>query len=103
MNLLEKTIHNLGHKRTIRHNEQLLKLVCLIRTEDRRPFQADWYKGKESYLIGVDENGHFFLRDSGGSVFKLDPLTQEKEHMARSETNFLNNIEWDEPETFIQK
>jgi len=103
MNLLEKIIHNLGFKRTIHHNGQLLKLVCLIREEDRRPFQADWYKGKESYLIAVDENGHFFLRHSGGYIFKLDPVTKEEERIAKSETNFLNSIDWDEPETFIKK
>ncbi|WP_299247467.1 hypothetical protein [uncultured Aquimarina sp.] len=95
MTPLEKTINNLGLIRTIRHNEQVYKLICLIRTEDRRPFQADWYQGKESYLVAVDENGHFFLRHSGGYIFRLDPNTKKEEQIAKSEIEFINMIVWD--------
>ncbi|MEW7280379.1 hypothetical protein ABW636_17445 [Aquimarina sp. 2201CG1-2-11] len=95
MTLLEQTINNLGVKGTIQHNGQRIRLVCLIHTKDRRPFQADWYKGKESYLVAVDENGHFFLRHSGGYIFKLDPNTKKEEQIAKGENEFINMIGWD--------
>ena len=103
MTLLERTINNLGVKGTIQHNGERIRLVCLIRAEDRRPFQAIWYSEKEAYLVAVDENGHFFLRHSGGYIFKLDSITQKEEHIAKSETDFLRSIDWDEPENVIEK
>jgi len=96
MNQLEKAIHNLGLKRTIHFNNQVFKLVCLIREEDKRPFQATWWKKKEVTLIAVDERGHFFLRHANGSVFSLDPVTKKEESIVKSEKEFINMIDWDE-------
>ena len=93
MNKLEKTIKNLGIRRTINFNNQVFKLICLLREEDRRPFQAEWWRGKESYLIAVDENGNFFLRHSGGHIFRLDPISKNEEIIAKSESEFLDMIE----------
>lgn len=96
MSPLEKAIHNLGLKGTLNYNDKTLKLVCLIRTEDRRPFRVKWWNKSESYLIAVTENGHFLLRHSGGAIFKLDPLTKEEETIAISEKEFINRITWNE-------
>lgn len=92
---LENTIHNLGIKRTINFNGKIIKLACLLREEDRRPFQADWWKGKQSYLVAVDDNGNFILRHSGGYIFRIQPADMEEEILAKSEGEFISMIDWD--------
>jgi len=89
---LENAIYNLGLKRTISFNNQELKLACLLREEDRRPFQADWWKGKQSSMVAADDNGHFYLRHSGGYIFKVDPVSKEEEIIAKNEREFLSMI-----------
>lgn len=89
---LEIAINNLGIKRVINFNGAVLKLACLLREEDRRPFQAEWWKGKQSYIIAVDDSGHFYLRHSGGYIFKVDPVSQEQETLAKNEEEFLSMI-----------
>ena len=89
---LENSIKNLGIKRVINFNGTELKLACLLRQEDRRPFQAEWWKGKQSYMVAVDDNGHFYLRHCGGCIFKIDPVTQQQETLAKNEEEFLSMI-----------
>jgi len=89
---LENSIKNLGIKRVINFNGTVLKLACLLREEDRRPFQAEWWKGKQSYMIAVDDNGHFYLRHCGGYIFKVDPVTKQQEILAKNEEEFLSMI-----------
>ena len=103
MTVLEKAIHNLSFKNTIRFNGKLFKLVCLIRDEDRRPFTAEWWRGKEVYLIAVDEKGCFFMRHSSGMVFRVDPLTKQEEIIAKSINEFIRMIEWDDSTNVVNK
>ncbi len=93
---LEKAIKNLGIRRTIDFDGERIKLACLLRQEDRRPFQAEWWKGKQSYMVAVDDNGNFFLKHSGGYIFRINPLTRKEETLARSESEFLGMINWDD-------
>lgn len=92
---LENAIKNLGIKRTINFNGETIKIACLLRQEDRRPFQAEWWKGKQSYMIAVDDNGNFILRHCGGYIFRISPATMKEETLAKSEVEFLSMINWD--------
>jgi len=93
---LINSIKNLGYKRKIIFKNNELKLACLIRQEDRRPFQADWWKGKQSSLIAVDDNGHFYLHHCGGYILKVDPVSKEEETISKSEGEFLSMISLDD-------
>ena len=92
---LEKAIKNLGVSRTINFNGNMIKLACLLRKEDRRPFQAEWWKGKQSYLIAVDDDGNFILSHSGGYIFRVKAKSSEEEILAKCEKDFLRMIEMD--------
>ncbi|WP_444913273.1 hypothetical protein [Microbulbifer sp. PAAF003] len=96
MTSLDKAISNLGIKRTINFSGKQIKLACLLREEDRRPLQADWWKGKQSTLIGVDDNGNFLLRHCGGYIFYWCHQAQFEEVIAKSEGEFLKLIEFGE-------
>ena len=89
---LENAIKNLGFKRVINFNGTELRLACLLREEDRRPFQAEWWKGKQSYMVAADDNGHFYLPHCGGYIFKIDPVTKQQETLAKNEEEFLSMI-----------
>jgi len=93
---LENAIKNLGIKRTIDFGGEIVKLACLLRQEDRRPFQAEWWKGKQSYMVAIDDNGNFYLKHSGGYIFRTNPVTKKEETFAKSEGEFLSMINWDE-------
>jgi hypothetical protein len=93
---LEKCIQNLGVRRSISFEGSVFKLACLVRDEDRRPFQAPWYKGKQSYLVAVDDDGNFYLRHSGGYIFRASPNSSEQLTIAKSEEEFLSMLDWDE-------
>ncbi|MEM7358928.1 MAG: hypothetical protein AAF431_07520 [Pseudomonadota bacterium] len=93
---LENAIKHLGVKRLIEFNGERIKLACLLRSEDRRPFRAEWWKGKESYLIAVDDNANFYLRHCGGYVFRTNPTGAIEETLAKSETEFLSMIDWED-------
>lgn len=91
--LLSKAINNLAFYNKIIFNDKEIRLICLIREEDRRPFHATWWKGKELYLIAVDEIGCLFLRHSGGYILKIDPRSLSEEIIAKSEAQFIGMIE----------
>ncbi len=93
---LLNAIKNLGFKRTIEFNGEVIKLACLLREEDRRPFQASWWKGKQSYLIAADDNGYFYLRHSGGYIFRSNRDTLNEDIVAKSEGEFLSMIRLDD-------
>lgn len=93
---LEKAIKNLGIKRTIDFGGETIKLACLLREDDRRTFQAEWWKGKQSYMVAVDDNGNFYLKHCGGYIFRTNPVTKEQEILAKSEGEFLSMISSDD-------
>lgn len=88
----DNVINKLGFKRTIHFNDQVFNLACVLRDEDRRPFQAEWWKGKEAYLVAVDDNGHLYLRHCGGYIFKIDPVSKNELILAKNESEFLSMI-----------
>ncbi|MHC9510500.1 hypothetical protein [Kangiella sp. M94] len=96
MSQIEKAIKNLGIKRTVNLTGKSIQLACLIREEDRRPFNAVWWKGKESYLMAVDDDGNFLLRHCGGYVIYWDHSKRHEEVVAKSENEFLTMIEFGE-------
>ncbi len=67
-------------------------IACLVREEDWKPLKADWWKGKEVYLIGADLNGNFFLRHCDGSVRYWDHKLQADLVIAQSVRNFAAGI-----------
>lgn len=96
MSQLEKAIKSLGIKRSVNLAGKSIQLACLIREEDRRPFRANWWKGKESYLMAVADNGNFLLRHCGGYVIYWDHSERRGEIVAKSESEFLSMIEFGE-------
>lgn len=51
-------------------------IAVLLREADWSPLDAPWWRGKEVSVIGVEENGNFFLRHCDGSVRYWDHRTQ---------------------------
>ncbi|MFC6634289.1 hypothetical protein [Microbulbifer taiwanensis] len=92
MSQIESVIKNLGVKRVVDLGGTEVRLACLLREEDRRTFQAEWWRGKQSSLIAVDDNGNFFLRHSGGHILHIDQQDKSEALVAKSETEFLNMI-----------
>ena len=73
--------------------EEVLQIALLVRQSDRRPLKADWWRGKEVYVMGADLNGNFFLRHCDGSVRLWKHRSQTDQIMARSVQEFLSMIE----------
>ena len=90
---VERARVNLWAKNRFRHGDTTLIVACLIRPEDTRPLRVPWWRGKEVYLIGVEENGNFFLRHCDGSVRYWDHRKQQDEVIAKSVNDFVGALE----------
>lgn len=100
MSPLDKAIQNLGIKRSVNIEGHSVNLACLLRDEDTRPFQAKWWKGKQSTLLAVDDDGNFFLRHSGGYVIYWSHAEQSEKIVAKSVSDFVQMIEQGEHRLF---
>lgn len=90
---VEKARQNLWTRNKIRLGDQTLVVACLIRPEDTRPLNAPWWHGKAVSLIGVEENGNFFLRHCDGTVRYWDHSKQDDEIIAKSVRDFVAALE----------
>ena len=90
---VENARKNLWPNNTYRHGDEALVVACLIRPEDTRPLHAPWWRGKEVYLIGVEENGNFFLHHCDGSIRYWDHATQKDTVIAKSIKAFVTALE----------
>jgi hypothetical protein len=88
----DKVAQRLWERRTIPHSPQDIVLAFLIRTEDRRPLDAPWWKGKQVSIIGVDLKGNFLLRHSSGAVHYWDHAKQQDEVLAKSIGDFVGML-----------
>ena len=79
--------------RTFRHSDRTMTIACLVREADWRPLDAPWWRGKEVSIIGVDLDGNFFLRHSGGSVRFWDHRSQTETLVAPSVKGFVAALE----------
>ena len=100
MNPLDTAIQNLGIKRSINIGGENINLACLLRDEDTRPLQAKWWKGKQSTLLAVDDDGNFILRHSGGHVIYWNHAQQSEKTIAKSVSDFIKMIEQGEHQLF---
>ncbi|SRR5713101_6945551 len=89
---IESAIRRLSFNRTIWHGERRITVACLVRTEDWRRLQADWWRGKEVCIIGADLDGNFFLRHCDGTVRHWDHRLQTDVVIARSVRDFVARI-----------
>jgi hypothetical protein len=71
---------------------QCVAVAVLLREEDWRPLDAPWWRGKQAYIIGVEEHGNFFLRHCDGSVRYWDHSTQADTIVAPSVRAFAELI-----------
>jgi hypothetical protein len=71
---------------------QSIAVALLLREEDWRPLDAPWWRGKQVYIIGVEEHGNFFLRHCDGSVRYWDHSTQVDTIVAPSVRAFAGLI-----------
>jgi hypothetical protein len=90
---IDRALARLWPHRTFRHGERTMTIACLIRTVDWRPLDAPWWRGKEVSIIGVDLDGNFFLRHSGGAVLYWDHRLQTDTVVAPSVREFVERIE----------
>ena len=90
---LEKAIRNLGWRNKIRCGDRVLQIACLVRESDWRPRRAEWWRGKEVYVMGAALNGDLFLRHCDGSVRLWDQNSQSDSTVARSIRELVSMIE----------
>jgi hypothetical protein len=89
---MEGAIRRLWPCRTFWHGERKIRVACLIRQTDWRPLEADWWSGKEVYIIGADLDGNFFLRHCDGTVRYWDHQAQVDVVIAPSVQDFVVRI-----------
>ena len=80
-------------RRTFRHDGRTMTIALLVRDADTRPLDAPWWRGKQVSIIGVDLDGNFFLRHSGGAVLYWDHRLQTDTVVAPSVREFVERIE----------
>ena len=80
-------------RRTFRDGERTMTIALLVRDADQRPLDAPWWRGKQVSIIGVDLDGNFFLRHSGGAVLYWDHRSQAETVVAPSVREFARRIE----------
>ncbi len=85
--------NDLWTKNRFRCGDKTLVVACLIRPEDTRPLHVSWWRGKEVYLIGVEECGNFFLRHCDGTVRYWDHSEQSDTVIAKSVRDFVTALE----------
>lgn len=86
---LEKYIKDLSEKRFVDFNGEKIKLACLLREEDRRPFQAEWWKGKYYYLVAEYENGNFICGIAEVKSFALILVQGKRKLWQKVRVSFL--------------
>ena len=90
---IDAAIKNLGVHRTFRNNQHEFVVACLLRQSDWKPLDAEWWKGKEVYIIGADLIGNFFLRHCDGSVRYWNHETQSDQIISKSVQHFVDQID----------
>jgi hypothetical protein len=89
---IDVAINRLWERRTFQAADRTLVVACLIRTADRRPLDAPWWRKKEASIIGADLDGNFFLRHCDGSVRYWDHKTQSDQILAPSVRDFIDRL-----------
>lgn len=89
---IDRAVRNLGIRRTFRSGDRSITLACLIRQADWRPLQAEWWRGKEVYVMGADLDGNFLLRHCDGTVRLWDHRAQADTVIAKSVKDFIAGI-----------
>ena len=89
---MERAMKNIGWRRRIQLGDRCVVIACLLREDDWRPLEADWWHGKEVCVIGADLNGNFFLRHCDGTVRLWDHKAQADTVIAASVREFASQI-----------
>lgn len=90
--VFDRAVAQIGVRRVFRKDGRTIPIACLIRTEDWRPLEADWWQGKEVYIIGADLEGNFFLRHCDGTVRYWLHQSERDEILADSVRDFVRGI-----------
>ena len=90
---IDRAQAQLSLRRTFRHDGRTMTIALLVRDADARPLDAPWWRGKQVSIIGVDLDGNFFLRHSGGAVLYWDHRLQTDTVIAPSVREFVERIE----------
>jgi hypothetical protein len=88
----DKASKRLWERRTVPHAPQDIVVAVLLRSEDWRPLEAPWWRGKQVSIIGVDLRGNFLLRHSSGAVHYWDHATQKDEVLAKGIGDFVDML-----------
>ena len=86
---VDKAIRNLWQRSVFQRGGRKIVVACLIREPDWRPLKAQWWRGKEACIIGVDLSGNFLLRHCDGSVRYWDHQSQTDVVLAPSVRAFV--------------
>lgn len=90
---IDRAQAQLFQRRTFRYDGRTMTIALLVRDADMRPLDAPWWRGKQVSIIGVDLDGNFFLRHSGGAVLYWDHRLQTATVSAPSVREFVERIE----------
>lgn len=82
-------INRLHYERRIDVDGSAVELALLVHPDGWRPLLADWWTGKEAYIIGADVSGNFVLRLRDGSVGVWNHREAKVSALARSVRDFL--------------
>lgn len=85
-------INRLHFQRRIVVDGLTVELVLLVHPDGWRPLLADWWTGKDAYIIGADVAGNFVLRLRDGSVGLWNHDEAKVSAVARSVRAFLASI-----------
>jgi hypothetical protein len=92
IDLIDNAIERLWAKRTFWSGGRQIEIALLVRTADWRPLKAEWWRGKEVCVIGVDLNGNFLLRHCDGTVRYWDHQSSTERTVASSVKAFVAGI-----------
>ncbi|MCH9693466.1 MAG: hypothetical protein K0U72_03060 [Gammaproteobacteria bacterium] len=92
---VEKARKNLWYKNQFRLGDEVLTVLCLLPSSERRVIKADWWhgKGKQVSILAIEENGNFFLRHPSGEVLYWNHSEQKDIAVAKSVVEFVRSFE----------
>jgi hypothetical protein len=89
---VDRAIAKLPHRRILAAEGRSFEVQSLLPVSSWRPLEAEWWSGKEVYVIGDDPHGNLFLRHCDGTVRFWDFTRGRDEVIAPSVRDFLSRL-----------
>jgi hypothetical protein len=89
---VDRAIARLPHRRILKADGRSFEVQSLHPASSWRPLNAEWWRGKEVYVIGDDPHGNLFLRHCDGIVRFWDFAVGRDVVVAPSVRDFLARL-----------